>query len=271
MLHGTDQEVEGDPEHFLNENDYPSDKLHEILNDILAFIGKIQKATVQNKDAVVTGEYVNVGDLKDEIPLEDQITPGELLAEPEQAEEAEGGQKEMFEDLNLREVNAEEIMNKYPDYNSVAKLHHRRVHYDVVFSKTDELAAMEPLVDKLEHLKNQNSLNPIQIVGNFKKRLSMYSLYSLFDRVETSEANTLATNNLLIAHIKRQDQELAILRKALVRLEPLSVLVQDDNYEKCLNMVLGAEAASMISSPKKDPNESLESIYMRKSSFDNVH
>lgn len=186
------------------------------------------------------------------MPLEDQVTPGELPPEPEQAE---GGQKEMFDDLNHYEVNAEEIMNKYPDYNTVAKLHHRRVQYDVVFSKVDEIVAMEPLVEKLEHLKNQNSLNPMQIVGNFKKRLSMYSLYSLFDRVESSEANILATNNLLIQHIKRQDQELTILRKALVRLEPLSVLLQDDNYEKCLNMVLGAEGASLISSPKKDPDE----------------
>ena len=62
---------------------------------------------------------------------------------------------------------------------------------------------MEPLAEKLERLKNQNSLNPIQIIGNFKKRLSMYSLYTLFDRVDSTETNSLATNNLLIAHIKR--------------------------------------------------------------------
>jgi hypothetical protein len=201
LMHGCDPEVEGDPEHFLNENDYPSDKLHEILNDMLVFISKIQKATVQNKDAVVTGEYVNVNEIgKDDVPIEDQVTPGELPAEPELAE---GGQQEMFDDLNLHEVNAEEIMNKYPDYNTVAKLHHRRVHYDVVFSKTEEIASMEPLAEKLEHLKNLNTLNPMQIVSNFKKRLSFYSLYTLFDRVDTTEANTLATNNLLIAHIKR--------------------------------------------------------------------
>ena len=183
--------------------------MHEILNDILAFIAKIQKATVANRDAVVTGEYINVVDMEEPIPVEDQVTPGELPAESEapavseQPEEAEGGQQEMFEDLNLHEVNAEEIMNKYPDYNTVAKLHHRRVQYDVVFSKTEEIASMEPLAEKLEHLKNQNSLNPMQIVGNFKKRLSMYSLYSLFDRVDNTEANSLATSNLLISHIKR--------------------------------------------------------------------
>jgi hypothetical protein len=45
----------------------------------------------------------------------------------------------MFADLNKFEVNAEEIMNKYSDYSTVAKLHHRRVHYDIVFSKTEEL------------------------------------------------------------------------------------------------------------------------------------
>ena len=109
----------------------------------------------------------------------------------------------MFDDLNMHEVNAEEIMSKYPDYNTVAKLHHRRVHYDIVFSKTEEIAALEPLTEKLEHLKSQNSLNPIQIVSNFKRRLSMFSLYSLFDKVDTSEANALATNNLLLSHIKR--------------------------------------------------------------------
>jgi hypothetical protein len=55
LLNGADPEVDGDPEHFMNENEYPSDKLHEILNDMLAFIAKIQKATVANRDAVVTG------------------------------------------------------------------------------------------------------------------------------------------------------------------------------------------------------------------------
>ena len=51
----------------------------------------------------------------------------------------------MFVDLNLHEVNAEEIMAKYADYSTVAKLHHRRVHFDVVFSKSDEISALEPL------------------------------------------------------------------------------------------------------------------------------
>jgi hypothetical protein len=75
-----------------------------------------------------------------------------------------------------------------------------------------------------------------------------------------------------LSHIQRQDKELAILRKALVRLEPLSALMQDDNYEKVLTMVLGADAAASISSPKKeDPNETKESIYMRKSSYENLH
>lgn len=67
----------------------------------------------------------------------------------------------MFDDLNHFEVNAEEIMNKYPEFNTVAKLHHRRVHYDIVFSKTEEIVALEPLNEKLEHLKSMNSLNPI--------------------------------------------------------------------------------------------------------------
>lgn len=202
-MHGADSEVEGDPEHFLNENEYPSDRLHEILNDILAFISRIQKATVQNKDSIVTGEYVNVADIKDEIPIEDQITPGEPPGEP--AEEAEGGEQEMFTDLNLHEVNAEEIMTKYADYSTVAKLHHRRVHYDIVFTKTEELTKMEPLADQLNLLKSQNDLNAIQIVGNIKKRLSFFSLYQLFDRVETSESSTISTNHMLIQHIKRQD------------------------------------------------------------------
>lgn len=71
LLNGADPEVDGDPEHFMNENEYPSDKLHEILNDMLAFIAKIQKATVANRDAVVTGQYINVVDMEEPIPVED--------------------------------------------------------------------------------------------------------------------------------------------------------------------------------------------------------
>lgn len=151
LMHGPDPEVEGDPEHFLNENDYPNDKLHEILNEILSLTSRIQKATVQNKDAIITGEYVNVADIAGNgVPIEDQITPGE----PPIEEAAEGGEQEMFDDLNRHEVNAEEIMSKYADHSTVAKLHHRRVQYDIVFSKTEELAAMEPLADQLASLKS---------------------------------------------------------------------------------------------------------------------
>ena len=109
-------------------------------------------------------------------------------------------------------------------------------------------------------------------MGNFKKRLSFYSLYSLFDRVDSSEAKALTTTQLLMAHIKRQDAELAILRKALVRLEPLQVLTQDGNYEKVVSMALGGDTSIVQSEVKKeDPNESKDSIYMRKSSFENIH
>lgn len=108
----------------------------------------------------------------------------------------------MFNDLNHHEVNAEEIMTKYADYSTVAKLHHRKVHYDIVFSKTEELVAMEPLVEQLASLKATSKLSLLQIISNFKKRFSFFSLYSLFDRVETAESNSQAS-----AKIHRSHQE----------------------------------------------------------------
>lgn len=51
-----------------------------------------------------------------------------------------------------------------------------------------------------------------------------------------------------------------------MRLEPLQVLMVDGNYEKIITMIYG-EGGSPPSVKKADPNESVESIYMRKSSF----
>ena len=83
LMHGADPEVEGDPEHFLNEDEYPNEKLHQILEEMLALLGRIQSATVTNKDAILTGQYVSV---KDQVPIDEQVTPGEPPSE-----QAEGG------------------------------------------------------------------------------------------------------------------------------------------------------------------------------------
>ena len=110
----------------------------------------------------------------------------------------------MLNDLNLHEVNAEEIMSKHGDFSTVAKLHHRKVQSDIVFgNKLDELLKLEPLQDKLTAFKNSTELTAIQIVGNFKRRLSFFSLYQLFDRVDASEQTQAYTNQLLVQHIKR--------------------------------------------------------------------
>lgn len=53
-------------------------------------------------------------------------------------------------------------------------------------------------------------------------------------------------------------------------LEPLQVLMQDDNYDKVIAMIYG-EGGSLPSAKKADPNVSVDSIYMRKSSFQNLH
>ena len=128
----------------MNEIEYPNDKLHEILDEILLLIGRIQKTTIMNRDGVVTGEYIAVKDL---VPIDEKVTPGEPVEPAEAPEAAEGGEQEMFLDLNLLEVNAEEIMNKYAEYSSVAKLHHRKTHLDTVFPKTEDMNAMEPLAE----------------------------------------------------------------------------------------------------------------------------
>jgi hypothetical protein len=66
-----------EPQPYMSESEFPNDKLHEALIEIVAFIARVQRATIQNKDAVVTGEYVNVAALKEQQPIEEQITPGE--------------------------------------------------------------------------------------------------------------------------------------------------------------------------------------------------
>ena len=120
----------------MNEIEYPNDKLHEILDEILLLIGRIQKTTIMNRDGVVTGEYIAVKDL---VPIDEQVTPGEPVEPAEAPEAAEGGEQEMFLDLNLLEVNAED--------STVAKLHHRKTHLDTVFPKTEDMNAMEPLAE----------------------------------------------------------------------------------------------------------------------------
>ena len=98
----------------------------------------------------------------------------------------------MFNDLNMNEVNAEEIMNSHGMYCTVARLHHRKAHHDVVFgSKLDELTTLEPLADHLTTLKNYNDMSPLQIVANLKQRMSFFGLYQLFDKVESQEVSAM--------------------------------------------------------------------------------
>lgn len=62
------------------------------------------------------------------------------------------------------------------------------------------------------------------------------------------------------------------MRKALLRLEPLSMLIENENYDKLQSILEGgAPSASPSPPPKVDLDETKESVYMRKTSFENLN
>ena len=157
---------------------------HQIANDH----GEKLKGMALSKRALMAGSEISLsmidfnegqGDKIDDI-IDDAVDRDEVATSMVKVEVIDGEKSDV---------------KKQGRADGVSNLHYRRTMYDVAFaiSITDEILNLEPLEDKLCLLRKKQLKTPYEVIDSLKARISLFSLYNLFDTVEHNHIDNQTT------------------------------------------------------------------------------